>query len=165
MNSFHSFGMTEVATSAIVSMRRFKRSAQDWAYKITLSNGEGLIVETSDVSILLERPIQLIPAPIGTSICHFNDEDWNAHRAQVIAWALCADGEVRPVTPAGVNDSECLGPHENLIVELPDGTCHETGFDGRHFASLDELVEDRKAWVERARNAAIQQDATSEAIR
>lgn len=94
MDSFHRFGMTEVATSAIVSMRRFKRGEKDWAYKVALSNGEDLVADSSDVSILLERPVHLIPASPGTSICHLNSEDWSIYRAQVIAWALCADGEV-----------------------------------------------------------------------
>ncbi|KQX18121.1 MULTISPECIES: hypothetical protein [unclassified Sphingomonas] len=161
MDSFHSFGMTEVATNAIVSMRKFKRGERDWAYKIALSNGADLTADSSDVSILLERPTQLIPAASGTSICHFNDEDSTVYRAQVIAWALCADGEVRPVTPAGVND--CEDRAASIVVELPDGTCHERWFDGSSYPSLEAYIENRKAWAAKCAAEKLAREAGTEA--
>lgn len=143
-NSFHQFEH-QVATSAIVSMRRFKRGEKDWAYKITLTTGDTFIAESPDVSILCERPIQIMPAPAGTSVCHFGPDDWTVYRRPVIAWAICADGEVRPVTPAGVNDSD--DSSTQVVVEMPDGRCCERCWDGGCYASVDEYVVDRKAWI------------------
>lgn len=74
---------------------------------------------------LLERPVQIIPALGGTSIVSWDvsltpPELW---RTPVIAWALCLDGEVRPVTPGGVNDAV----HGPTYVEMPGGKIEAVG--------------------------------------
>lgn len=58
-------------------------------------------------------------------------------RTRVIAWALCFDGEVRPVTPNGVND----GNGRDVYVELADGSIEAVGewVDPCGFADADEM--------------------------
>lgn len=142
MNSFHQFGNHEVAINAIVSMRHFKRGETDWAYKVTLADGQEFVADSSDVALLRERPTQIMPAASGTMVCHFASEGEAIYRREVIAWALCMDGEVRPVTPAGIND--CEDASAPVVVELPNGSCHERWYDGSRCESVDEYARERR---------------------
>ena len=74
---------------------------------------------------LLQRPVQLVPAQPGTSVvrAYVREEPPEILRTPVIAWALCLDGEVRAVTPNGVND----GLEQDTYVELPTGQIEAVG--------------------------------------
>lgn len=71
-------------------------------------------------------PVQLIPAAPDTSLLHAwtdgsDPAGWELGRTPLIGWALCMDGNIRPVTPSGVNDG-CGEPQDiGNYVELPSG--------------------------------------------
>ena len=46
-------------------------------------------------------------------------------KTPVIGWALCVDGNVRPVTPQGVNDGQ-TDRDVTVFVEMPDGSVQAT---------------------------------------
>lgn len=75
---------------------------------------------------LQRRAVQLIPADPGINYLHaWADGDdpagWGFDRTPVVAWALCLDGEIRPVTPSGVFDG--CGENDEIgnFVEMPGG--------------------------------------------
>jgi hypothetical protein len=88
-----------------------------------------------------ETPIQLIPSEPGTSFLHvFTGGDdvgeWSVDTVPLIGWALCIDGEVRPVTASGVNDGVSELEDIGNFVQMPNGqvvSCSawasQTGFD------------------------------------
>ncbi|WP_294390360.1 hypothetical protein [uncultured Sphingomonas sp.] len=92
---------------------------------------------------ILRRPVQLMPCQPGTMLCHIEAQATEPHEVfftPMVAWAICADGEIRPVTPAGVNDG--LGePNEGWYVKMPDGKiCSANAYaDHCAFDSADEL--------------------------
>lgn len=61
------------------------------------------------------------------------------------------------MTPAGVND--CEYRTAPIVVELPDGTCHQRWFDGSSYPSLEEYIEHRKAWHAKCAAEALARDA------
>jgi hypothetical protein len=69
----------------------------------------------------MRSAVQVIPAEPGTNLVHWDGRDEvDVFFAPVIAWALCVDGEMRPVTPSGVGDS-CGEPETGWHVLMPDG--------------------------------------------
>jgi hypothetical protein len=88
--------------------------------KVHMRDGRSFDTFSHENGGLLTRPTQIIPALPGTSIISVWLEDPASviMRTSVIAWALCLDGEVRPVTPGGV----WTGIHRTTHVELPDGS-------------------------------------------
>ncbi len=128
---------------------------------LKLKGGKSLDLGANDVDRLLMRPVQLLPAESGIGLCHWylEDETPELSTTPVIAWALCVDGEVRPVTPGGVDggtgtaDGDCF-------VRLPDGTirgvgtmCDPSGFPNEA-ELLSYLVEQEAARAEHRRAAA-----------
>lgn len=89
----------------------------------TLADERSKVLFKFEADEILRRPVQLIPAQPGTQICRADPTSPSGptvYRDQLIAWALCLDGEIRVVTPAGVNDG-CGEPQEGIHVEMPDG--------------------------------------------
>lgn len=93
-------------------------------HKVTLRTGKTFTIFGSDRGGLLRRPVQLVAAEPGTRMIWIHGSDMiTPQYARVVAWALCFDGEVRPVTPNGV----CDGRGGNAYVELADGTVEGVG--------------------------------------
>lgn len=73
-----------------------------------------------------QTPVQLIPSEPGTSFLHvFTDDsdaaEWSVEAVPLIGWALCVDGDVRPVTASGINDG-VSEPHDiGNFVAMPNG--------------------------------------------
>ncbi|WP_230771102.1 hypothetical protein [Sphingomonas sp. Leaf4] len=85
---------------------------------------------------LASRPVQLLPANLPTEfVCWNDDGELDVWFEPVIGWALCFDGQVRPVTAGGV----CNGSYSDRdddYVRYPDGriraignTAYMVGFD------------------------------------
>lgn len=73
-----------------------------------------------------ETPVHLIPAEPGTNFLHVftgGDEasEWSVEAVSLIGWALCIDGDVRPVTASGVNDGVSEPEDIGNFVEMPNG--------------------------------------------
>lgn len=93
-----------------------------------------------EVSDLMLRPVQLLPAEPGTCRVYGEIEEhpttWDE---PVIAWALCVDGQIRIVTPNGVvTDKHC-----DVHIETPGGSIQGVG-QWNEEASFD----NRAAYVE-----------------
>lgn len=101
------------------------------------SGGEPLKMFAVDYAALEARPVQIMPAESGTRLLTVfggftDDEQPFVDKLPVIAWALCFDGQVRPVTPAGVNrgyNPASLGDWYPDYLELPNGDIHQFGFE------------------------------------
>ena len=83
------------------------------------------------------RPVQIMPAEPGTFLIHVfvsetEGEEAFADKTPILGWALCMDGQVRPITPAGVsrgfNPDSTRDWHPEYI-ELPDGAIYEFGYE------------------------------------
>lgn len=101
------------------------------------SGGEPLKLFAFDFAALEARPVQLMPVEPGTRLITVfgglaGDEPTFVDKAPVIAWALCIDGQVRPVTPAGVirgfNPANSGNWYPDYL-ELPSGAIHQFGYD------------------------------------
>ena len=73
-----------------------------------------------------QTPVQLIPSEPGTSFLHvFTDDSdaaaWSVEAVPLVGWALCVDGEVRPVTASGVNDGVSEPQDIGNFVAMPNG--------------------------------------------
>lgn len=69
----------------------------------------------------MRSAVQIMPAEPGTNLIHQADGgEADIFFTPVIAWALCVDGDMRPVTPAGVGDN-CGEPPNGWHVLMPDG--------------------------------------------
>jgi hypothetical protein len=90
--------------------------------RIHYADGETFDAFESDVDKLAMRPDRLLPAEPGTKLIAVGVHESRAwiRRAPLIAWAFCLDGEMRPVTPDGVNDGT-TPPDLGWWVEMPDG--------------------------------------------
>jgi hypothetical protein len=90
-----------------------------------------------DYAALEARPVQLMPVEPGTRlltvfVAQTEDEQPFVDKSPVIAWALCVDGQVRPVTPAGVVrgfNPASSGNWYPDYLELPDGAIRQFGYD------------------------------------
>jgi len=88
-------------------------------------NGDFFEFYASDVDALMKRPVQLLPAEQGAQLVYVGTHDpepWIT-RTPLIAWALCFDGSIRPVTPAGVDD-DTTEPAVGWWVQMADGSLH-----------------------------------------
>lgn len=89
---------------------------------VYLASGKEIQIARSEADDIMARAIHVIPAEPHTNALHFDLEGGGIFRTPIIAWALCADGELRLITPTGMNDgmddeSVERGPY----AELPDG--------------------------------------------
>lgn len=102
---------------------------------------------------LLKRPVQLIPAEPGSKLIWTDIETDGpvVSPSPLIARALCVDGEVRPVTPAGIDDG--MGnPRFGWFVQMPDGQFWHTG-DGGTYPNEEALKDEIVKWAEARRPA------------
>lgn len=116
-----------------------------------------------EVSDLMQRPVQLLPAEPGTCRVYGEIEErpmtWDE---PVIAWALCVDGQIRIVTPNGVVTDK----RGDVFIEMPGGSIQGVGewneepsFDNR--AAYVEWL--HQQWVKRQESASVDQPAGGEA--
>lgn len=94
------------------------------------------------------RPVQIIPAEPGTKLIRVfgglsRGEVPVADKSPILAWAICVDGLIRPVTPSGV--SRGFNPDGKAdwfpdYVEMASGGIYELGNDG-DFECLDNVDE------------------------
>lgn len=129
-----------------------ERPRQAEHYLLQLHSGGGpLKLFSVDYAALEARPVQLMPAEPGTRLLTVfggftEDEQPFVDKAPVIAWALCVDGQVRPVTPAGVSrgyNPASIGDWFPDYLELPNGSIHQFGYDAEPepFESVAHLLE------------------------
>ncbi|MDY0957862.1 hypothetical protein SOM26_04100 [Sphingomonas sp. CFBP8993] len=109
--------------------RKDKAQIGDMAYYVRLE-GEETSEEISEYehSNIMARPLQLLPAEPGIKAlrAYADGGDEGIDKTPVIAWALCFDGSIRIVTPAGVDDGR-MWRDGTGYVEMPDGTVHAVG--------------------------------------
>jgi hypothetical protein len=159
--------MNDKRTFALADIRmigpRKLGAAQLYFCELTFRNGDDVRLLDAEAQELLERPIQIMPAEPGTQIVCLLEED-EVYYKPVIGWALCFDGQVRPMTPAGV-DKSYMGSSDTYgasYIRLPSGVvmCDVPG-DGI-FDSVDDLVSERGA--ARRHRAAIQERDAAEGL-
>lgn len=115
-----------------------RHASADWPNQdryIKMRGGETFLASEHSVAALLRRPTQLVPAQPGVCLIRmgFDDgQEWE-DREPLIAWAICLDGEVRPVVPHGIyNDA-----NRAVFVEMPDGTIFGVGSDADPYKYAD----------------------------
>lgn len=104
-----------------------------------------------DYASLEARPVQLMPAEPGLRLITVfggmtEDESPFVDKTPIIAWALCLDGQVRPVTPAGVSrgyNPASLGDWYPDYLEMANGAIHQFGYDAEpeDFESVGAVIE------------------------
>lgn len=111
-------------------MRRLKMKGEDDWTDLLKYQADGI----------LQTPVQLIPAEPGTRVIRVFDQEPKVWYARVIAWALCLDGEIRAVTPNGINDG--IGYDGEAYVEMPTGEIEAVGewTDPCRFDSADDMI-------------------------
>jgi hypothetical protein len=86
---------------------------------------------------LMRRPVQLMPVDPAYSIVRFgcdSDGAWSMDE-RILAWALCWDGEMRPVARDGVDAG--LPFWDPVYIRMPDGTLDA----GPHCDRIDSVEE------------------------
>lgn len=107
-------------------------------HRVDLRDGRSTEVSIVDVKRFVEGPIQLIPADQGTAFLYPGENvDDPVHISTIVGWALCADGSVRAVTPAGVDDG---GVSNADTILLHNGRVYE--FEKEH-ADIEHWLKDR----------------------
>lgn len=127
--------------SGIGSPRKGKYGSDERV--VTMRDGARHTISDSTLHRIIMRPVHIVPAEAGT----FHLSAWRAkgkiivHRTPVVGWAVCADGEVRPVTPHGVFDLG--GPDAETYVLMPDGKVNGVGehTEPKWFSSLADYVD------------------------
>lgn len=148
MTMFHWTGGAVAPLSAIAAARD-----DDATGEIVVTKQDGSVQRwPGSLDRLLSRAVQLIPAEPGWNLVVAWMENNIAHvrRTPVIAWALCGDGEIRPVTPGGIGDGDHRGPWERFghYVETANGQIIAAGPDlePSSFAGVGELAAARSKW-------------------
>jgi hypothetical protein len=134
------------------------------------SGGEPLKLFAFDYAALEARPIQLMPVEPGTLLITVfggpaENEAPFVDKAPIIAWALCFDGQVRPVTPAGVSrgfNPASSGNWYPEYLEFSNGAIHQFGYDAEpeDFGSVAVVIERE---TRRQRNYAAERKARATA--
>lgn len=86
---------------------------------------------------LLRRPVQIMPVDPAHTLVRFGcdaEGPWS-FSDPILAWALCWDGEMRPVTRDGVDGG--LPFWDPVYIRMPDGTLQA----GPHCDRIDTLEE------------------------
>ncbi len=142
MNDKRTFALADIKTIG----PRQPGAAQLHFCELTFRNGDDVRLLDVEAQELLERPIQIMPAEAGTQIVCLLDDD-EVYYKPVIGWALCFDGQVRPMTPAGVDKSYMGGSdtHGASYIRMPSGVvmCDVPG-DGI-FDTVEDLLSERRA--------------------
>lgn len=115
----------------------------DQAYReLRIRGAEARRVSPRDVDRLMQRPVQLLPVAGECAVLRTwtHDGVCEVGRTPVIGWALCMDGEVRVVTPQGVNDGR--SDDVDIYVAMPDGSVQSVGryCDRIFFDGVDEYL-------------------------
>jgi hypothetical protein len=134
------------------------------------SGGEPLRLFAFDYAELEARPVQLMPVEPGTRLITVfggpaENEAPFVDKAPIIAWALCFDGQVRPVTPAGVSRGFNPASSGNWFpeyLEFPNGAINQFGYDAEpeDFGSVAVVIERE---TRRQRNYAAERKARATA--
>lgn len=117
-----------VAASEIIAIGRPQKTARGGEERtLTMRNGDEHTVSTYTTERLLMRPLQMIAAEPGTyHLRTWRDKgEFGVIKTPVVGWGLCADGDVRPVTPQGVHD--CADRDTSTYVLMPDGSVQSVG--------------------------------------
>lgn len=137
------------------------------------SGSSSLKVLAHEYTELMGRPIQLLPADIGTRlIMTFSspgDDHVYADSDPVIAWALCVDGQVRPVLPSGVrrvyrfSDQNVWHPD---YVQLPDGSIYQYGLESEPgtYADIDAVIAEETARLQKHEAQRDAAEATAQGV-
>jgi hypothetical protein len=107
-------------------------------YFAKMRDDETVYLWEHDRDALLRRPLQLLPAEPGWSVIRVSDqadEPWT-WREPIVGWALCFDGEIRPVAPNGIPDDS----KRFTYVEMPGGRIEGVG-DNADPASFKDAAE------------------------
>jgi hypothetical protein len=126
-----------------------KRGEHD-TYHLMQLRGDRQTVEMyeNEVRSLMSRPAQLLPAQSGSMLLYVSADREGAFvtRTPLIAWALCLDGLIRPVTPSGVDDGDMHPPY-GWFVEIGGviTPCSDTGYENE-FADEDALLAAVNRW-------------------
>ncbi len=121
-----------IALSSIVKIGEPREVRRSWGSSrvrdVSCADGSTHSLGVPFVDGLLRRPMQLMPAEPGTFALHVwgTADDGGVNRTPVIAWALCVDGEVRPVTPQGVNNGGMMRDGEGYVL-MPNGSVQSVG--------------------------------------
>ncbi len=121
-----------IALGSIVTIGEPRERTRRWGKTrvrdITCADGSVHAMGVAFVDSLLRRPMQLMPAEAGTyALNAWSDEDERGvSKVPVIAWALCVDGDVRPVTPQGVNSGGMMDDGEGYVL-MPNGSVQAIG--------------------------------------
>lgn len=110
---------------------------------------------------LCKRVIQIIPAEPGARLLSpgIDDEGFYCGKTALIAWALCIDGEVRPLTPVGLYDGNDEVTKFGWWVQLPSGGIFETSMDAatvEDMAELESVVTKRHEWEQKESSKALE---------
>ncbi|MFC3442748.1 hypothetical protein ACFOKF_16355 [Sphingobium rhizovicinum] len=90
--------------------------------RVELDGDDTVEIYPYDLDRIQQGAFQIMPAAAGTYYLYAGDtRDEEVYRVAIIAWALCYDGQVRPVTIDGVNDN-FIGNADTVL--LPDGRVH-----------------------------------------
>ncbi len=147
-------------------------------YLLELHSGrEPLKLFAFDYAALEARPVQLMPVEPGTRLITVygglaENEKPFVDKAPIIAWALCIDGQIRPVTPAGVSRGFNPASSGNWFpeyLEFPNGAIYQFGYDAEpeDFGNVAVVIEretrrQRNYEAERKALAAAQDEETNQ---
>ncbi len=122
---------------------------------------------------LMARPVQLLLAESGTRLIMVysmpGDAAAIADSDPVVAWALCLDGQVRPVLPSGVrriyrfSDQNVWHPD---YVQLPDGTICQYGLESEPgtYADIDAVIAEETARLQKHQARRDAAEATAQGV-
>jgi hypothetical protein len=100
-----------------------------------LSGQESVCLFTHEYDDLMTRPVQLLPVESGTRLIvpYVEDEEPFADSWPILAWALCMDGQVRPILPTGIRrgytQHSTPAWWASDYIQLPDGSLYEFGIE------------------------------------
>ncbi|KKC27314.1 hypothetical protein [Sphingomonas sp. SRS2] len=107
----------------ILSIGEPTKTGDRTVHRVRLDGDELLDLHGHEVDRIRIRAVQMMPAAPGTAMIfpyRGDDGEMRGWNKPVIAWAICIDGEVRPVTPGGVNDGAPAGDFQFGVL-MPDG--------------------------------------------
>ena len=145
MNGIFELSWPDVAISLdeITGIGPTVKDARGAFREVRLREGANRTISTHQIDEMMRRPQQLMKADPGTYMLRVWVEDGigELNRSPVIAWALCVDGEVRVVTPQGVNDG-METRDSDIYALMPDGSVQSVGAYSEpiYFDSTDEYV-------------------------
>lgn len=132
--STRQFPLADITSIAPCAQR--KAVGGDW-YAVRRRDKDSVFLSERMWHELMRRPVQIMPIDATFSLVRFGCDaagPWS-FSDPILAWALCYDGEMRPVTRDGVDGG--LPFDEPVYVRMPDGTMEA----GPHCDRIDSLEE------------------------